>query len=311
MKALITGGAGFIGSHLSEHLLSLGHEVTVLDDLSGGSLDNLAPVESHPYLEIVVGDVRDTEQVDALVRSADLVYHLAAWDRSKSLGNLAQAIPVDVGGVGTVLEAASAHSVRVVYVSCSDVYGKQSRLTAAGRKQSRLTAAGRKRSQQPLREDAECRLGPTSDPAWAFASMKLLAEALCAACAERGLPVTILRLFDVYGPRDRSSLTDTLLRLPANGPQSPSERDLLARSLMYVTDAVDALVQAGQATTSVGETINVGWDRPASESCVRLDAANLWVADLTKARQLLGFLPKVTLDEGLRLTRSRRGELHS
>ena len=286
MKTLITGGAGFIGSHLAEALLAQGSEVTVLDDLSSGRLDNLATVASHPKLEIALGDVRDAARVDALAESADIIYHLAAWNRPRCEDNLPEAIQVHVAGVASVLAAAARHSIRMVHVSCSEVYGKG--------------------KQQPLREDGECRLGPTHEPAWAFASMKLMAEALCTLSAEKGLPVTILRLFDVYGPRDRSGLTSQLLQLKMNAHPHAHADGILARSLMYISDAVDALVLAGQAAVPAGEVINIGWDRPACQACVRPDASNLWVADRTKARRLLSFEPKVTLEEGLHLTQLHR-----
>jgi len=284
VRVLVTGGAGFIGSHLVEALLGQEHKVIVMDDLSLGKKSNLASVLERRDLTTLFWDVRDTEFVSDMVKRAELVYHLAGWNRVKSQADLAEAVGVNVIAASSVLSAALRHSVRMVYASCSDVYGKQTR--------------------QPICEESECRLGPTSDPEWAFASMKLMAETACLSCAEKELPVTILRLFDVYGPRDRSGLTDKLLQLKASGQGD----GLLARSLMYVSDVVDALMLAGQAPLAVGEIINIGWNRPALESCVLPDSSNLWVADTSKARRLLGFEPKVHLDEGLALTQSYVGE---
>jgi UDP-glucose 4-epimerase len=276
LVVLVTGGAGFIGSHLVEALLAQGRTVLALDDLSIGRRDNLAKVMDHPNLTFLFRDVRDAEFLADLLTSVNLVYHLAGMGQEASRKDPTEVVSVNVAGIGSVLRAALQHSCKVVYASCSDVYGKQSR--------------------QPIQEDAECRLGPPSDPAWAFASMKLMAEAACVSCAAQGLPVTILRLFDVYGPRDRSGLTGRLMALT----QSELRGGLLSRSLFYVQDAVDALVLAGQIESPPGEVINIGLDRPASEPAAQ--SADLWIADITKAKRILGFAPRVTFEEGLALT---------
>lgn len=277
MAVLVTGGAGFIGSHLVETLLAQGRTVTVLDDLSTGTSANLAAVENHPNLTFLTWDVRDTEFLTSLLKNVDLVYHLAGWGPNKAREDLSAAVSVNVLGTGSVLQAALQRSCRVVYVSCPEVYGKPGR--------------------HPLREDAGCHLGPASEPIWAFAAMKLLAELACLSCAQRGLPVTILRLFDVYGPRDRGGLTEALLAIK---PDSP-EQGLLDRSLMYVTDAVDALILVGGSSVAVGEVINIGWDTPAGGRMAAAGGASL--PDTRKARRLLGFAPRVALAEGLALTR--------
>jgi len=291
VNILVTGGAGFIGSHLCGRLAALGHRVTVLDDLSRGCQENLEPASGAGEVVLVSADVRDKGRVADLVAGADMVYHLAAWDRARTDADLAGAVQVNIGGLCVVLQAATPGAVPVIVTSSSDVYGRQ---------------AG-----QPLCEDAACQLGPASDPYWAYACQWLLAESLCLASADQGTPVTILRLFDVYGPRDRSGLTARLLAMQGNGPHTLPHRDLLARSLMYVSDAVNALVLAAQVSAAVGQVFNIGWNRPASPRYVRPDRSNLWVADTTRSRRWLGFVPRVRLDQGLRLTRSRRAEAAS
>ncbi len=279
MTALVTGGAGFIGSHLVEDLLAQGQTVIVIDDLSTGLSSNLAAVENNPNLTLLIWDVRDTQFLSRLLKGVDVVYHLAGWGPHKVHDALGEAVSVNVLGTTAVLQAAMQNSCRVIYVSCPEVYGKQ--------------------EQRPLREDAECRLGPASESTWAFAAMKLMAELACLSCAQQGLPITILRLFDVYGPRDRSGLTQALLRLCV-GQTEPA---LLGRSLMYVTDAVDALILASHSPSAQGHIINIGWDTPAGGK--QTNAGGVGLPDTTKARALLGFVPRVTLEEGLALMRIR------
>jgi len=277
LRVLVTGGAGFIGSHLVEDLLAQGQKVVVLDDLSTGDWANLASVANHRNLTLLTWDVRDAQFLENLLRNVALVYHLAGWGPKQAREDVSGAVSVNVMGTASVMQAAMVNSCRVVYASCSEVYGRP--------------------SQQPLREDADSQLGSPSEPVWAFAAMKLMAELACLSCAERGLPVTILRLFDVYGPRDRSGLTSALLAWKSDGVGVES----LPRSLLYVSDAVDALVLAGHCELAAGEIVNVGWNRPIPG--MERAAGGVGVPDTRKAERLLGFAPRVDLEEGLALTR--------
>ena len=183
MRALVTGGAGFIGSHLTEALLAAGREVVVLDDLSTGQLGNLAGVAGHPRLEVVAGSVTDETLVRKLVTGADLVYHLAAAVGVRLiLDRPVETIETNIMGTETILRAALEGRPRVVLASTSEVYGKNDRV--------------------PLSEDDDRLLGPTTKSRWSYACSKAIDEFLALAYhREHGLPVTIVRFFNTSDPR--------------------------------------------------------------------------------------------------------------
>jgi UDP-glucose 4-epimerase len=183
MRALITGGAGFIGSHLAEALVLQGHQVTVLDDLSTGRRENVAHLSNSPAFRCVVGSVTDPTAVAPLVEQADAVFHLAAAVGVKLVCEAPiHTIHTNVDGTAVVLDAANRYRTRVLVASTSEVYGKNDQL--------------------PYREDANLVLGPPDKTRWGYATSKLLDEFLALAYArEHGLPVTVVRLFNTVGPR--------------------------------------------------------------------------------------------------------------
>ncbi|MBI3456104.1 MAG: GDP-mannose 4,6-dehydratase [Candidatus Rokubacteria bacterium] len=311
MKALITGGAGFIGSHLAEALLAAGHEVAVLDDLSTGRLENLQAVQGHARFTLAVGSVKDEALVQKLVADADLVYHLAAAVGVRLiLERPVETIATNIVGTEVVLRAAAHRMTRVVLASTSEVYGKNDRV--------------------PLAEDDDRILGPTTKSRWSYACSKAIDEFLGLAYhRERGLPVVILRLFNTVGPRQtgrygmvvprfvRQALDGRPITVYGDGRQS--------RCFTDVEDAVRATIALSLSPAAAGEVVNVGTSgevtigtlaervkalagSPSPVVSVPYDEAyqpgfedlRRRVPDIRKAGRLVGYRPQVPLDETLR-----------
>lgn len=244
MKVLITGGAGFIGSHLAERCLYEGWRVCILDDLSTGSLANLSDTGTS-NLHVTVGSVLDSATED-LVDWCDVVFHLAATvGVGRVMDSPLQTIRNNVDGTEAVLQAAAKTGKRVVIASSSEVYGKSDRL--------------------PFREDGDLTLGSTSKSRWSYACSKMLDEFLgLAYWKEKQVPVTIVRLFNTVGPRQSTrygmvlpnfvhcALTDAPIVVHGDGTQR--------RCFSYVLDVVEVLVRIIQTDATVGEVINIGND---------------------------------------------------
>ena len=244
MRALVTGGAGFIGSHLTEALLAAGHEVVVLDDLSTGQLGNLAGVEGHPRLEVVAGSVTDETLVRKLVTGADVVYHLAAAVGVRLiLDRPVGTIETNIVGTETVLRAAREGRPRVVLASTSEVYGKNDRV--------------------PLSEDDDRVLGPTTKSRWSYACSKAIDEFLGLAYhREYGLPVTIVRFFNTIGPRQTGRYGMVVPRFVRQaldgGPITVYGDGRQSRCFTDVEDTVRATIALSLTPAAVGEVFNVG-----------------------------------------------------
>ena len=183
MRILITGGAGFIGSHLADELLTRGHDVSVLDDLSTGAIDNIRHLRHHPRFEYAIGSCHDRRLVAELVDSADIVYHLAAAVGVELIvESPVRTIETNIHAAEVVLNAASKKKKPVFVASTSEVYGKSTAL--------------------PFREDGDLVLGPTYKGRWSYACSKAIDEFLALAYwKERGLPTVIGRMFNTVGPR--------------------------------------------------------------------------------------------------------------
>ena len=183
MKILVTGGAGFIGSHLTDRLLSDGHSVTALDNFSTGSESNIAHQRSDPRFELVIGSVRDSSLVHELVEKADVIFHMAAAVGVKRiLDEPSLSIHTNVNGTENVLHAASLRGKRAIIASTSEVYGKSSR--------------------ESFSEDDDLVLGSTANLRWSYAIAKALDECIALAYAQEGkLSSIIVRLFNTTGPR--------------------------------------------------------------------------------------------------------------
>jgi UDP-glucose 4-epimerase len=311
MKALLTGGAGFIGSHLADALLAQGHDVSVIDDFSTGSRDNIAHLEGHPGFSCVEDSVMHEARMAELVDRCDVIFHLAAAVGVKLIVEApVRTIETNVHGTEVVLAQASRRGKLVVVFSTSEVYGKSAAV--------------------PFREDADLVFGPTHKQRWAYACSKAVDEFLALAYSrERGLPVIIVRLFNTVGPRQtdrygmviptfvRQALTDVPLTIHGDGRQS--------RSFTDVRDVVNAVVRLAAEPRAVGQVLNIG----STEETTMLDLARRVktltgsrseltlvpydqayesgfedmarrVPDLSRIRALIGYQPAHTLDDVLK-----------
>jgi UDP-glucose 4-epimerase len=308
MRVLITGGAGFIGSHLAEALLRRGCEVMVLDDLSTGRLENIVHLRAFDRFEYTIGSVTNDKVVAALMDQCDVVFHLAAAVGVRLVVNSpVHTIRTNVHGTETVLREAGKTRKLVVVASTSEVYGKGTAL--------------------PFREDADLVLGNPTKTRWGYATSKLIDEFLALGYwKERRLPVIIARFFNTVGPRQsdrygmvipnfvRQALAGQPLIVHGDGSQT--------RSFTWVGDVVAALLALVNEPRAVGEVFNIG---NGAEVSIRELAERITtltsspspikfvsydevfgssfedmprrVPDITKIRQLVGFRPQVQLDE--------------
>ena len=310
MRALLTGGAGFVGSHLAEALLDEGHSVCVVDDLSTGSIDNIRPLRDRPGFEYVIETVMNERLVAELVDGCDVVFHLAAAVGVKLIVQApVRTIETNVHGTEVVLTHASKKGKFVVIFSTSEVYGKSTAV--------------------PFREDADLVMGPTPKHRWAYACSKAIDEFLALAYwRERRLPVIIVRLFNTVGPRQtgrygmviptfvRQALAGEPITVYGDGGQR--------RAFGYVGDVVRGLVGLVQEPRAVGQVFNLGNAQDISilELAERVKTLThsfseivlvpydeayeagfedmpRRVPDLTKIRELIGYEPTISLDESL------------
>jgi UDP-glucose 4-epimerase len=310
MKVLITGGAGFLGSHLTDAFLDRGDEVFVLDT---GSTAKLKHRLSHERLRFVRDSVLNKEILESLIARVDLVYHLAAVVGVEHyVADPYEVLNVNVNGTQAVLQLAFKHGKRVVFASTSEVYGRNPRV--------------------PWREDDDRVLGSTRIDRWCYSTSKAVGEHFCFAYARMGLPVTVLRYFNVYGPRldavDVGRVVTIFLgQVLRDEPVTVIGDGRQTRCFTYVSDAVRATVAAGLRPAAIGGVFNVGTDRETSirelaERLVALSGSRSRieyvrkedvygpgyedierrVPDLSRMREILGVTPEVSLEEGLRRT---------
>lgn len=272
MRYLITGGAGFIGSHLVDRLLARGDQVQVLDDLSTGSLANLAEHRGHPEFAFTQGSVCDQSLVDRLVAGCDLVFHLAAVvGVDLVLRDPLRAITVNLQGTETILSAVSSTRRAVILASSSEVYGASPTL--------------------PFREDAELSPGPTCDFRSGYAFSKAMAECSALARAKAsGLRVMILRLFNTVGPRQTGEygmvLPRFLSQALAGEPITVYGDGQQTRCFADVSEVVDSVLGLISEPQNFGRVFNVGSDLEVSIT----DLANI-VRRLTATNSQLHYLP--------------------
>lgn len=252
MRVLITGGAGFIGSHLADRMLARGDDVVVIDDFSSGSPDNIAHLRGNARFECVVGSVSDPEVVTALVARSDAIVHLAAAVGVRLiLESPVRTIENNLFGTAVVLTAAAdAHKAgnrkTVLLASTSEVYGKGNR--------------------PPFREDDDLTLGPTTNSRWAYACSKAMDEWLgLAHWREHRLPVIIARLFNTVGPRQTGRygmvLPNFTEQALAGEPITVFGTGRQSRCFCHVSDTVEAIVSLLDTPGTDGQVFNVGSDR--------------------------------------------------
>jgi UDP-glucose 4-epimerase len=308
MRALITGGAGFIGSHLSEAILGAGHQVLVLDNLSTGSIENIAHLKGRPGFEYFIDSVVNEGLLAELIDRSDVVFHFAAAVGVKLIVEQpVYTIETNVHGTEVVLKHANKKKKLVVIASTSEVYGKS--------------------EQVPFREDSDLVMGPTPKHRWAYACSKAIDEFLALAYwKERKLPVIIVRFFNTVGPRQtgqygmvipnfvRQALAGEPITVFGDGTQS--------RSFTHVADVVAALMKLVAEPNAVGQVINIGnveevtirrlaervRELTGSTSSIKLvpydeayesgfEDMPRRVPDLSKVEKMIGYKPRHTLDD--------------
>jgi UDP-glucose 4-epimerase len=308
MQALITGGAGFIGSHLAERLLQHGHGVGIIDNLSTGSIENISHLKSVPGFSYVIDTIDNEPLLAECIDRSDVVFHLAAAVGVKLIVERpVHTIETNVHGTEVVLKHANKKKKLVVLASTSEVYGKSTDV--------------------PFREGTDLVLGATVKHRWAYACSKLLDEFLALAYwKERKLPVVIVRLFNTVGPRQTGQygmVLPTFVRQALGGqPITVFGDGRQSRSFTYVGDVVDALIALASEPRAVGEVFNVGntgevtirglaervkgltnSDSPIQyvpyDQAYELGFEDMprRVPDISKIKALIGFQPKLELDD--------------
>jgi UDP-glucose 4-epimerase len=311
MRILITGGAGFIGSHLAEALLESGHEVFVLDDLSTGCIDNIAHLKGHPRFHYTIDSVFNESLVAELVDRAAVVFHLAAAVGVKLIvQEPVHTIETNVHGTEVILRHASKKKKLVFIASTSEVYGKSVAV--------------------PFRETTDLVLGATTRHRWAYACSKALDEFLALAhWKERQLPVVIVRFFNTVGPRQTGQygmVVPTFVRQALAGePITVFGDGTQSRSFTYVGDVVGALLKLMVEPKAIGEVFNIGNVEEvtihqlaervkaitgSTSPIVTIPYEEAYeagfedmprrVPDLAKIHALIGYQPAVGLDEIIR-----------
>jgi UDP-glucose 4-epimerase len=308
MRYLVTGGAGFIGSHLSERLLDAGHSVLVLDDLSTGRFENIGHLEYRPGFELRVASVTEPDVVERCVTECQVVYHLAsAVGVRLVVEEPVKTIETIVNGTDLVLRSCSRYRRPVLLTSTSEVYGKSEKI--------------------PFSEGDDCVMGPTTTRRWAYACAKALDEFLALAhWYQARLPVVVVRLFNTVGPRQTGRYGMVIPRFVAQGlagdPITVYGDGTQTRCFAHVDDVVGALIRLIGHPAAAGQVFNVGNDQEISilalaerikaltggRSPIRMipygeaytagfEDMFRRVPDLTKIHKLLGYKPAHDLDK--------------
>lgn len=272
MRSLITGGAGFIGSHLAEELLRRGSEVSVVDDLSTGSIENIEHLKSHPGFSYSIETIQNRSLMAELVDWADVIYHLAAAVGVRLIiESPVRTLEINIRGTEVVLELAAKKRKKVVIASTSEIYGKANSF--------------------PFSEESDIVLGATAKSRWSYACSKAIDEFLALAYwREKRVPVVIARLFNTIGPRQtgrygmvvptlvKQALAGESITVFGNGKQS--------RCFTWVGDAVGALIDLAGSPDAVGEVFNVGSDQEISIG----ELASL-IREMTESPSPVVFIP--------------------
>lgn len=313
MRILVTGGAGYIGSHLVDALYREGHHVTVLDNLSTGKRANIEHLMGKERFCFLHDSILNEHLVDATVNAVDQVYHLAAVVGVQYVvDDPAQCITTNVRGSEVVLAAALRHGRRTVIASSSEVYGKS--------------------TQVPLAEEDDAVFGPTTVGRWSYALTKALDEHLALAYAQKGLPVSIVRYFNSYGPRldprGYGSVVARFITQARQGrPLTVFDNGEQTRCFTYIQDTVRGTLLAGTIPQAVGQVFNIGSNREVrvmdlakmirglvgSPSEIvhvpydnafgaRFEETRRRVPDVHRAESVLGFRAQTKLEEGLTTT---------
>jgi UDP-glucose 4-epimerase len=316
-KVLITGGAGFIGSHLAGALLARGYAVTIIDDLSTGRFENISHLTGHPGFRFAIDTITNAIVLDRLASECSTIFHLAAAVGVKLIvEHPVHTIEANVMGTEAVLKAAHRYRAKVLLASTSEVYGKGNHV--------------------PFREDDDVVLGPTVRSRWAYAASKMVDEFLVLAYQrEFDLPVAIFRLFNTVGPRQVGRYGMVIPRFVsqalAGKPLTVYGDGRQSRCFLHVADAVEAIIRLAESPQAIGGIYNIGSTqevsilalaqrvlaavdgKPAAENDPRLqlipyeeayeagfDDMRRRVPDISRLQMLCGWQPQRGLDEILR-----------
>ncbi len=272
MKYLITGGAGFIGSHLAEQLLIRGHDVTVLDDLSTGQIENLHNIIGHEQLKFVHGSVESDSDVGGLVSACDTVFHLAAAVGVELVVKCpVRTIETNVHGTENILHYASLGQKKVILASTSEVYGRS--------------------MNKEFSETDDLLIGPPTHSRWSYAASKALDEFLALSYyKQQGLPATVVRFFNTVGPRQTGKYGMVLPRFItaalAGDPVTVFGDGEQSRCFCHVEDTVAALLALDETPGSIGEVFNIG----SRESITINDLAQM-VVKITRSSSPIQHIP--------------------
>lgn len=308
MKVLITGGAGFIGSHLAEELLSLGHEIFIIDDLSTGRIYNIDHLEKKKKFHFTIDTILNEKIIDELVRKCDIIYHLAAAVGVEYIiNNPLDSLKTNIRGTEIILDAANRYKKKVVLASTSEIYGKSENV--------------------PFKEEDDRLLGPTTIFRWSYSTTKAVDEILgLAYWRSKKLPVIVIRFFNVIGPRQtgqygmvvpkfvKQALLDHPITVYGTGEQK--------RCFGYVKDVVQGIIELSTTPEAEGKIFNLGNDKEISigelaelvkkitrsnspieyipyEKAYQEDFEDMMrrIPDLTKTKSIIDYDPKTTLDE--------------
>jgi UDP-glucose 4-epimerase len=313
MRTLVTGGAGYIGSHLVDALMANGHQVSVVDNLSTGKVSNIQHLLGNERFHFVNDTILNEATMDRLIAETDQVYHLAAVVGVKYVvDDPLRGIHTNVRGTEVILEKAYKYWKRTVIASSSEVYGKSPNV--------------------PWSEQDDCLLGPTTASRWSYALSKAIDEHYALALAGGGFPVSVVRYFNSYGPRlDPNGYGSVIAKFVSQARLGQSitvfDDGQQARCFTYVDDTVRGTILAGTVPGAVGKVFNIGTDRETkivdlahtirqlvgSESEVvqvpyrsvfgeNFEETRRRVPDIRRSVEILGFRAQTPLEEGLRKT---------
>ena len=311
MRAFVTGGAGFIGSHLSEKLLNLGHQVTIIDDLSTGRMENIEHLIGQPGFTFAIESILNETVMDRLVCECDIIFHLAASVGVELIVNHpVEVIETNILGSEMVLKIANRYKKKTLITSTSEIYGKSDKV--------------------PFSEEDDSLMGPTTKNRWSYACSKAVDEFLALAYhQEKGLPVVIARLFNTVGPRQTGRYGMVIPRFVATalkGETIPVYGDgKQSRCFTFVADTVEFIIRLSGLPEAEGQIFNVGNNQEISIGDLALKVREMTgsnsdieeipydqayakgfedmmrrIPDISKVCRVTGYKPRHNLDEILR-----------
>ena len=272
MKALITGGAGFIGSHLADELLAKSHTVAILDDLSTGRMSNISHLKTNPNFELIVGTVLNEYLVDKLVERCDVVFHLAAAVGVELIVKKPlESLTTNIKGSETILEMAYRYNKKILITSTSEIYGKN--------------------VNGPLKEGDDRILGSPLKVRWSYSTAKAVDEMLAYVYwKEKNVPTIIVRLFNTVGPRQTGYYGMVVPRFVEqalnNKPITVYGTGKQSRCFIHVKDVVSALIKLTEEPHSVGEVFNIG-----SQHEITIEQLAKEITKITKSKSQIEHIP--------------------